>query len=707
MEKLDVPARRRTSPLSLPAAAKGLARYWDIVVLLLLVLASLPGAWLSPKSLVVVGNAGLIDDNWHLDEIFKVSRGIWVGRDVAFTHGFLFQWLSALPARTMGISMGAIYATWFTVLVWCAFVFTFLTLRLLLPEQPAWKRALPLLLVCLFWAPNLRTSLPILLFAAFLRGWYAVAEGRLKPLVLGAASAVLCGVGILIASDTGVYSIAALVLTFAAVALELRRDVPVAKRLLLAPAAFALCAVVVVVAINAVMARPFDFRFWRDSKEMVRAYRWATPFRMTTAGTLHLLGALAGGAAAFALRAATRHTGSTATMERTGFLAGGFLFAVVMMQSGLVRSDVGHTVTAVLAMVVLSGAVLFSFSGTRTHALAILVAFACSTIFGDLAFHTSGIARSYSQVFEPLTECPAGFHEFNRGCFETDFAGMLRSGSAYLQQHSGPNESILVFPYQTLFGIASQRNVAGGLIQPYTASGPYLSQLEIAGLERGAPPAGVYLPDADLAQMSLSEVSHWSQSDLSVPVDGVNNFTRTPEVWFWMLRHYRADQQLAPAIFGLQRDDSRATRIVLQVQPLDVAVQTYPIHERSSTVDLGSPAWPHDADCLRLRLTVRYSSTWTLRKPERMQLEITRADGKTTLHWFVLEPNVSTEVWFYPWSPPDLIHYFDPDPSRWHSGLRPAITRLRILATPWDWVSVQPQAVVVEGADAVRLDMSQ
>ena len=104
---------------------------------------------------------------------------------------------------------------------------------------------------------------------------------------------------------------------------------------------------------------------------------------------------------------------------------------------------------------------------------------------------------------------------------------------------------------------------------------------------------------------------------------------------------------------------------------------------------------------------MRYPSSWKLRKPERLQLEITRADGRVDLLWFVLEPNVSTEVWFYPWSPPDLVHYFDADPSRWRPGARPAITRLRILATPWDWVSVRPDAIVVEAADAVRLDINQ
>ena len=244
-------------------------------------------------------------------------------------------------------------------------------------------------------------------------------------------------------------------------------------------------------------------------------------------------------------------------------------------------------------------------------------------------------------------------------------------------------------------------------MQAYTASGQYLSQLEIAGLERAAAPAGLYLPDADMAYLSDLDLIHRRNLDLSLPVDGVYNFTRTPEVWFWMLRHYRAEGQVSTGVFGLQRDESRAARISTQPLPLVVAAQSYPVRERSPVVDLGDPAWPTDgADFLRLRLTVRYGFWWKLRKPERMQLEITRADGSSELRWFILPPNISSELWFYPWSPPELVHYFDADESHWRTTPRPAITRLRILATPLDWVSVTPDSIAVEGADAVRLRMS-
>jgi hypothetical protein len=250
-------------------------------------------------------------------------------------------------------------------------------------------------------------------------------------------------------------------------------------------------------------------------------------------------------------------------------------------------------------------------------------------------------------------------------------------------------------------------------MQAYAASGPYLSQLEIAGSESASAPAGVYVTDLEWhfrdghGELSESDLVRWHNLAISRPIDGTYNFTRTPEVWFWILRHYRSEgAELSPGIFGLLRDDSRATRISIDPHSLGLPAQTFPIHERASALDLGVPNWPAGADFLRLRLTVRYSLWWKLRKPESMQLEITRADGSTDLRSFIVPPNLSSEVWLYPWRQDELANYFNADESRWRSSPRPAITRLRILAAPLDWVSVTPGAIVLEAADAVQIHMS-
>jgi hypothetical protein len=440
------------------------------------------------------------------------------------------------------------------------------------------------------------------------------------------------------------------------------------------------------------MASVFDFGFWRRSLALVAVHRWNEPASMSEAGATHLLLPLVAGGAVFLLRWAVAADRTAVITARAGFLLSAFAFSVLAMQSGLVRSDPNHIVFAVFPMVFFTGTVLFSFQSRLVSLAAALIAVAVSVLFSQPApaFRLASLRYRYVQFRHPLTACPGGFKEFDHACYPAGFATMLQSNVNYLQQHSGAGDSVVIFPYQYMFGMASGHNVAGAVEQSYLAVGPYLTQLDIAALQRAAAPAGLYFPDGSL----------------SLPIDDVPNFTRSPEIWFWIFRHYRADQELAPEDFGLQRDDSRAARMSMQPQPLGVASQSHPIRERSAKLDLGLTYWPRGADFLRLRMTVHYDPLWKLRKPERLQLEITRADGSYDLKTFVVEPNVSSEVWFYPWNDTELAHYFDADEMQWRTTPRSAITQLRLLVTPMDWVSQPPDSITIESADAVTVSMA-
>ena len=693
MEKPEVLMSERAAPVVKQPAFSRLRRHWDFLAVLLLMVASLPVTWLSPHTLIVVPRAGTFDDHWVLDTPFKTARGLWFGRDVAFPYGPLFQWLFSAPARAMDMSMAAIYTTYHTPMVWCTVLFGYLTLRLLLPEQPPWKRFLLLILLCVFWAPwDGRTAFTIFLFALFLRGWYGVHEKLLSPMLLGCGAALLCATAFLYSADTGVYAVAALLVTLAGVAWESRRESLPFRLYAAALLSFAGLSVVLVFAINAAMVSLLDFRFWRTSLALVSVHRWNEPAGMSEAAGIQLLTTLVAGGVIFLLRGLAPGDREASITARTGFLLSAFAFAFAAMQTGLVRSDHQHIVFAGYPMMFLAGAVLFSFRSRAVSAIAALFALACSVLFGQPApaFQPASFHYRLAQMRHPLTECPGGFREFSRVCYPAAFTQMLSAGVSYLRQHSAEHDSVVVFPYQYIFGIASGRNIAGGVLQSFLAAGPYLTQFDVAGYQRSAAPAGLYFPDGDL----------------SIAIDGVPNFTRTPDVWFWINRRYRSDQELSTGMFGLLRDDSRAARILLHPMPLTVVAQDYPIHERSSAVDLGNPLWPADGpDFLRLRLTARYGPLWKLRKPERLQLEITRADGSRNVQSFVVDPNVSSEVWFYPWNQADLGQYFDGDESRWRTSPRPTITHLRLLVTPLDWISQQPDSIVIESADAVRMSL--
>ena len=660
--------------------------------MLLLMAASLPLAWIAPSALVVIRHPGTFDDHWVLDTVFKASRGIWYLRDAVFLYGPLGHWLLAAPARWAGLSLGSIYTSYNTLMLWCSFIFGYLILRLLLPEQPGWKRFLLLLLLQVFWAPwDGRTACAIFLFACFLRGWYAVGAGRLKPVWFGGLAALLCAFGFLYSADTGVYGIAAWLLALAGVAWEGRRQWLRYRLYATAAVTFAVCFVALVLAINAAVHSALDFRFWKIALALVAVHRWNEPAAMSASGMAHLLVPLLVGALVFLARWIVPADRTTTITARAGFLGSAFLFALLAMQSGLVRSDTMHIIFAVFPMVFFTGAILFSFHSRVASVSLAVAAVASSFLLAEPAatFRAASLRYRLGQMRHPLTECPGGFAEVDHACYPAAFAAELQLSIDYIRQNGNEHDAVLIFPYQYMFAVAARRNEAGAVEQSFLAVGNYLSRFDINAMRVSAAPVGLYFPDGDL----------------SLPIDGVSNFTRTPDIWFWIFQHYRSGRQLGAGIVGLLADDARAGRISMQPLPLLVPAATYPIRSRGSVMDIGDPVWPVTADFLRLRLKARYPLTWKLRKPERLQLEITRADGTRELKSFVVEPNVSSDVWFYPWTEADLAHYFDSDENHWRIGPRPAIAHLRILATPLDWFSEVPRSIEIEAADAVKFNM--
>jgi hypothetical protein len=698
MEKVDVVASKlgsQTQSSVVKGSRSPFWQHWDVLAIALLALISTPLPWLSPRTLIVVTHPMAFDYNWVLDSAFAASRGIWFGSGVIFQYGPLFQWIWTAPACWIGLSMGVVYSTWKdTSLLWFSLALLYLTLRLLIPKQAPWKRFLLLILLPVFWLPwDGRTILNIFLFALFLRGWYGVREQRYKPVAMGCCAALLCAAAFLYSADAGIYAIAALLIALAGVVWQGRWEPQAFRRYAIALLVFAVFSVALVFVTNAAMTKPLDFRYWKSSLAIVNLHRWKEPAPMTEDGEVRLLVTLIVGGIVFLVRRVVPDKGKGEITARMGFLISAFVFALLTTQTGLVRSDDQHIVFAIFPMVVFANAILFSFPSSIVSAGAALAMIACSALFAQPAtvFRPAMIRFRLGQLQNPLVSCPIGFQEFDRACLPEGFTGMLRTVSGYVQQHSGPKDSIVIFPYQYMLGMASGRNVASGVMQANLASGPYLSQVAIAGMEQASAPAGLYFPDGDL----------------SPPLDEVTNFSRTPDVWFWILRHYRSQEEIVPGVLGLQRDDSRAARISMRAQPLLVAAQNYKIRERSSSVDLGDPAWPVDGgDFLRLRVNVRYGFMMKLRKPEHLQVEITRADGSRDLKSFVVEPNALSDVWVYPWADSDLSGYFGADETQWRGGPRPSITRLRFLLTPVDWVSQQPDSITIESADAVKISMA-
>lgn len=702
MPNLDAVASPQGPPAAAAASPHGVFRRltsnWDILSVFLLILATVPPILFSPRSLYIVWRPGLFDDSWVLDTTFKAARGIWFGHEIAFNWGPLFQWMSSALARWTSVSMGTIYETFNTLPMWCGFLLTYLAVRLLLPEQKAWKRFLLVLLLSVYWTPfDVRAPFACFLFAAFLRGWYAIRGHKINAIGFGSGAALLCVLAFLNKADSGVYGIAALLITLAGVAFEDWRTMPW-RRCVYALVSFAVALPLLVVVVNWLIVAPFDFRFWKQSLDFVSGFRWSAAAAVNDAGTIHLAAVLLGGIAVLAGRWLIPWDGDEVLASRRGYLASAFVFSLLTLQSGIVRGDGIHIQFASFPTIFLAGVALFSFRTTILSLAGAGIALATSVVAGTAMINLDALHYRYAELRHPTVSCPAGYSEVDRACYPDRLAIDMRNVASYLRQHSTYQQKVAVFPYQYAFADAAQRDVADGVEQSFLAATPYLRQWNVAGSERSGAPVGLYFPDG--------QPGRFARTNLSFPIDGVSNFTRSPEVWLWLFHHFRADAPLAPGAVVMLRDDSRNGRITMTSHPLMLPHTSFAVTDRESMLDLGAPDWPAGgADFLRLRLKIKYGAMWKLRKPEKMQLEITRADGSRELKTFIAEPNVASDVWIYPWTEEQLGNYFQADENLWRQGARSAIVNLRLFLTPMDWISETPESVTIEAADAVRFDM--
>lgn len=677
----------RPSPGSI---ASVVSRASEWVVLLFLLLAATPPILFRHQSLTSIPKLNLLDGSWLLDTSFKAAGGIWFGRDVAFTYGPLFQWLSAAPSRWIGVSTGAIYATWYTLPFYLIILGTFLTVRLLLPEAAGWRRALLLLLAIVYWSPSdVRVSLCLPAFAIFVRLTDAAAAPGAAVLLRALAAAVICAGACLISVDTGLYSVAALLLCLAATAVGERGSREMVKFLLAAAAAFG----VVVLVINGVMFSPLDFRFWRSNFAIANGYRWFEPIAMAKADKHLVIRVLLLGLVVFAVAAVWPRLRRNWT-ARAGFLLAGFCLAIVMLQNGLVRSDHGHVLIGIYPMVFFCGVIVvdrFNLGPLSAGVSAVGIVIVTLVVAAPCPmFRPGDVLSRVRQIRTPVLDCPEGSQLLDQACFSPSDAQLLTSVSGFVNSEAKPKERISVFPYQTAFGVLSRRQLAGGVMQGYLANGPYLTGLEIRGLQNAKPGVALYLPDG-----LTSEV-----------LDGVPNFTRNPELWLYYLRHYRSAVALELGTIGLLRDDRRGSRVLISSQPIGDSITAVEVRRRSTTIDLGPVRWPSEgADFLKLRLRVDYPWWWRLRKPSCLTLQMFFADGSQRSLQFVLEPNHITDIWVFPWDGEEMGGYFAADEVQWRTRDRPLPTEVKVQITPFDWISVVPNTVAIESIEAIRVDL--
>ncbi|MGC2109247.1 MAG: hypothetical protein WA655_06990 [Candidatus Korobacteraceae bacterium] len=380
--------------------------------------------------------------------------------------------------------------------------------------------------------------------------------------------------------------------------------------------------------------------------------------------------------------------------RRPEFLLAGFCFAFLMMQSGLVRSDAPHLLIGLYPMIFLCGAILIGEESSHWQSailLSIVIAGTAALVWSYPKLLPNNVLGQTRDLVRPLRACPAGYRELDRACFTPGTFELLMTVSACVDQKTKADDAIVVFPYEDVFGATSRRTVAGGVMQGYLVGGDYLTNLDLTGLQKAGPPFGLYFPDGIY----------------SAALDGVPSFTRSPGLWFYLMRHYRLEGSLVSGVLGLTRDDGRDQRLTFGEDEVTNPLGAQ-IAKQTTTLDLGALRWPSaGADFLKFRIRLKYPVWWKMRKPSALSLRTSFADASEKIIQFVAEPNRDSEVWVYPWDEKEMGGYFSDDESRWRGGNRPAITRLQLLVTPLDWISVVPISVKISSVKAVRVAMTK
>lgn len=676
----------------------------DLVItgLLLAMLAAV--TFLIRQGPALLSNFNFLDYSWAIDLAFKSHRGVWLGRDVIFTYGPLFQWmLGSFSAWPHGWSLGAYfnYGRW--LLYSYVIVATWMIAALLLRGQPAWKRTFYILGLVVFWMYwDVRLLTCVLMFSLCVFACDRVAKSNGSPRRGALWLGPLLIITFLISADTGAYSLAAFV-TITVCYLCCFRSQPGCVRRIIRWVAWVGAGVLLWgLAVGMVVSRSFSVEFWRGNLAVLGAYRWAmsSPMPGPVRHRFVLIGLLT--LAVFALGWIWRDARSPSLSRHPAFLLSGMFFSLLMVQSSLVRADWAHVCFGLFPGMMLAAAILM---GADTESVGKLWQYV--PVFAALGF-TAAFSSAPNPLFMPaslaqhirayrlprLEQCPAGMSVWDDVCLLPADYERIQAVASYLQGHTSSSDWIAVFPYENAYGVAADRRVAGGVLQNYAAAGNFLVSRQIAGLEAEKPPLAVY---------SADNVAAYG-------IDFVPNLTRNPEVWLYLQSLYKTETELLPGLLLVRRDSTRRKRWRMQATDLPIA----PAAKKTSLK--GGPVlqvadgilWPAGADFLRLVVQVNYPFRWRLLKPSRLLVGLQLADGTRKNTIAIVEPSRPYNLWIYPWQDGDLKNYFSPEESAWRaSGARPPVQKVWIAPYRLDQYSLDPSTISVDRLQAVELSLAQ
>jgi len=681
-----------------PRAAKRLVKLFlthaDFFVMLLF-LGFMVRYCLSMRLPVPIGSIDYFDTSAAVDMLAKAQKGIWLGRDVFFTYGPLFQKLLSWGPSKTGMSFGSFYIYLWLFHYSTIIVSIYVIGAFLLRRQPSWLRVFYLLLMVVFWMPinwilfGIKFLFPLCCFAIFLR-MFPASGARLWSLCWRAGTAAaLIAIGFLISGDAGLYSAAALVIiacTFLVYEHDRTSLATLAKYTAMTGIFFAAC----VLTINAAVGSALDFRFWRQTYEIVAQYRWSHAVGMTPEMTSIFWLAVSLNLAAFVwqwvVHLRTRQLSARAQAAWLAMLC----FGLATLQTILVSSEHFHAAASLFPWIALSAALLLGATEVKLSGWQLIISLSFILV-------VTGVLSGPYHLFIPrvlfedrsgitgVHSCPEGTYEMDQACLEpTDFQ-RLKAVRNFLMQHTADSDFIGVFPYENVYGFASRRTVAGAVWQNYVIAGDYMTQRQIDSFEKARPSWVVYSPEP------------W----LSYPVNGIPNFTRTPSVWLYWQRWYKHEFDVPGGPMLLQRDEERGQRwnmtstSVLVHRPQDI-----PANE-----EMVLPVTPlgDDWDFIQINLQANYPWQWKVLKPSIFMVWLHFDHGPDRSVPAIVQPNHSYKLWIYPWEQAELMNYFSSNAKDWRAASRPHLQAISLQCVPIDWLSVAPSRITIDDVQTVKL----
>lgn len=631
----------------------------------------------------------MIDDSWKIDVAYRYSRGDWLGRDVLFTYGPLYELMTGLPSRVMHQSdIGFIYRTWSVIPIALSILLVYGIGALLLGSEPVWKRLLFLSVLVYFWCPfDVRPILVVFVLAVLVRAMVSLDAHNVLPWAAVASSLIIGA--FLVSADAGIYSGAVLVVVVGwafGFQRQCRRDL--ARFGLITTTLITACVFVV----NAIAGNVLEFGLWRGALEEASNYRWAVSLGLQPDMVSFITVIVSATVLVFGSAWVFRRTDASAVTRRPLFLCSGFCIAILCLQSGLVRSDWGHVGTATFLAVAMIGLILLGTGPVRRLTTLLLTGLALvASLFVATIPHRPWafwLLASNWTVQRVDGECPSGMQYFQQACLNVPQFRILSSAEEFLKGSADPKA--IVFPWENVLAVAARKLASGGVLQSYAAHGDFLLNRQLESLRRDRPELAIY---------GVDDVASWR-------MDEISNFSRSPEEWFYLQQNYRFDSALSGGFVGLCRDDERSKH---WKESRESSVDFRPRVLKlpgSGTYNLGNVGWTMPYDFLRLEMRFRYPIWWKLSKPSAVNVLLRLSDGSVKVAHGIFQPNKDTEFWVYPWNEIQLARYFLTDPEQWRSGsYRPAVTHLEIEVAPFDAISVLPSAIEVRKVEAVSINL--